>query len=330
MAYFLKRLSFYFVAFLVAATLNFIIPRAMPGDPVTMMFANASVQVTPERLTAMKQLLGFVDGSLWKQYWVYINNILSWELGTSIQFYPLSVNDLLGEAFGWSLFLAGGAVTLSFCLGSFLGIYAAWKRGSKYDAFMTSGMLIIQAIPQMVIAMAAMYIFAIGLQWLPSGYAYTAGLTPDWTSWAFIKDVAYHAILPLFCASIVQVGGFLVNMRNNMINLLAEDYITMARGKGLNEKRIVFNYAARNALLPSVTALSMALGTAIGGQLIIEIIFNYPGLGSVLFNAIKSRDYQVLQGQLLIMTIFMLMFNLLADMLYIALDPRLNKAGQAS
>ena len=328
MRYFFRRLSFYFIALLVAATLNFIIPRAMPGDPVTMMFANATAQVTPERIEAMKQLLGFVDGPLPVQYLTYLKSILTWELGTSIKFYPLSVNELLGSAFGWSLFLAGTAVLLSFALGSILGIYAAWRRGSKYDAIVTPGMLIIQAVPQVVIAMLAMFIFAVGLKWFPTGYAYTAGTTPDWTSWAFIKDVAYHAVLPLFCASIVQVGGFLVNMRNNMINLLAEDYITMAKGKGLSEKRVVFNYAARNAMLPSVTALSMSLGMAIGGQLIIEIIFNYPGLGSVLFNAINARDYQVLQGQLLIMTLFMLFFNLVADMLYLILDPRLRKGGK--
>jgi peptide/nickel transport system permease protein len=276
----------------------------------------------------MKELLGFVDGGLLVQYIAYMKNILSWELGTSIQFYPLSVNSLLGGAFGWSLFLAGTAVVLSFSLGSILGIFAAWKRGSKYDAFVTPGMLILQAVPQVVIAMIALFTFAIGLKWFPTGYAYTAGTVPDWTSWEFIKDAAYHAVLPLFCASVVQIGGFLVNMRNNMINLLAEDYITMAKGKGLSENRVVFNYAARNALLPSVTALSMSLGMAIGGQLIIEIIFNYPGLGTVLFNAINARDYQVLQGQLLIMTLFMLFFNLVADMLYVVLDPRLRKGGK--
>ncbi|AUI86878.1 peptide ABC transporter permease [Vibrio azureus] len=328
MGYFLRRLSFYLVALLVAATLNFIIPRAMPGDPVTMMFANASVQVTPERIAAMKELLGFVDGPIYIQYLSYIKNILSWELGTSIQFYPLSVNSLLGSAFGWSLFLAGTAVILSFSLASILGIFAAWKRGSKYDVFVTPGTLIIQAIPQMVIAMLALFVFAIGLKWFPSGYAYTPGTVPDWTSWEFLKNVGYHAVLPLFCATVVQIGGFLVNMRNNMINLLAEDYITMAKGKGLSENRVVFNYAARNALLPSVTALSMSLGMAIGGQLIIEMIFNYPGLGTVLLNAIHARDYQVLQGQLIIMTMFMLCFNLMADMLYMILDPRLRKGGK--
>lgn len=328
MGYFLRRLTFYFIAFIVAATINFILPRAMPGDPVTMMFANATVQVTPERIAAMTKLLGFVDGPLYEQYFTYLKSILSWNLGISIQTYPQTVNVILGNAVGWSLFLAGTAVIISFCIGSILGIYAAWKRGSHYDAFISPTMLVIQAIPPVVTSMVVLYTFAIGLKWFPTSYAYTAGTMPDWSSWAFYKDVAYHAVLPLFCATIIQIGGFLIAMRNNMINLLNEDYITMAKGKGLSENRVVFNYAARNALLPSVTSLSMALGMAIGGQMIVEIIFNYPGLGTVLLNAINARDYQVLQGQLLVMTLFMLFFNLLADMLIVALDPRLRKEGK--
>lgn len=328
MGFFLRRLSFYFVALLFAATLNFIIPRAMPGDPVTMMFANATVQVTPERIEAMKKLLGFVDGPWYEQYWTYIQGVLTWNLGTSIKFYPQTVNDLLGGAIGWSLFLAGSAVILSFCIGSVLGIFAAWKRGSRYDSFISPGMLVIQAVPPVVVAMLVLFTFAIGLRWFPTGYAYTPEPLPDWTSWAFYQNVLYHAALPLFCATIIQIGGFLINMRNNMINLLSEDYITMAKGKGLSENRVVFNYAARNAMLPSVTALSMALGMAIGGQLIVEIIFNYPGLGTTLLNAIHGRDYQVLQGQLIIMTLFMLFFNFLADILIVILDPRLRKGGK--
>ncbi|PSW83801.1 ABC transporter permease [Photobacterium damselae] len=328
MGFFLRRLSFYFVALLFAATLNFIIPRAMPGDPVTMMFANATVQVTPERIEAMKKLLGFVDGPWYEQYWTYIQGVLTWNLGTSIKFYPQTVNDLLGGAIGWSLFLAGSAVILSFCIGSVLGIFAAWKRGSRYDSFISPGMLVIQAVPPVVVAMLVLFTFAIGLRWFPTGYAYTPGTLPDWTSWTFYQNVLYHAALPLFCATIIQIGGFLINMRNNMINLLSEDYITMAKGKGLSENRVVFNYAARNAMLPSVTALSMALGMAIGGQLIVEIIFNYPGLGTTLLNAIHGRDYQVLQGQLIIMTLFMLFFNFLADILIVILDPRLRKGGK--
>ncbi|MBD8512735.1 ABC transporter permease [Photobacterium sp. WH77] len=329
MGFFLRRLSFYLVALLFAATLNFAIPRAMPGDPVTMMFANASVQVTAERIEAMKKLLGFDEAQVWyQQYFTYIKSILNWDLGISIKFYPQTVTEILGGAVGWSMFLAGSAVIMAFCIGSVLGIFAAWKRGSKYDAFVSPGMLVIQAVPPVVIAMLVLFTFGMGLKWFPTSYAYTPGTLPDWTSLAFYKDVLYHAVLPLLCATAIQIGGFLISMRNNMINLLNEDYITMAKGKGLNENRVVFNYAARNAMLPSVTALSMALGMAIGGQLIVEIIFNYPGLGTVMLNAIHARDYQVLQGQLLIMTLFMLFFNFLADLLIVALDPRLRKGGK--
>ncbi len=232
MGFFIRRLSFYLIALLFAVTLNFILPRAMPGDPVTMMFANAAVQVTPERIAAMKQLLGFVDGPIYEQYFVYLQGILSWDLGISIQTFPQTVNDVMAGAVGWSVFLAGTAVILAFCIGSTLGIFAAWKRGSKYDAFISPGMMVVQAVPPVVVAMLVLYTFAIGLRWFPSTYAYTAGTMPDWSSWEFIKDVLYHAVLPLFCATIIQIGGFLINMRNNMINLLNEDYITMAKGKG--------------------------------------------------------------------------------------------------
>ncbi|MBE1273980.1 MULTISPECIES: ABC transporter permease [Enterovibrio] len=325
MGFFMRRLSFYFVALLFAATLNFILPRAMPGDPVTMMFANAMAHVSPERIEAMKKLLGFVDAPLYQQYFTYLANIFTGNWGISIKFYPLSVNELLGGAVGWSLFLTGTAVILSFCIGSVLGIFAAWRRGSYYDAFISPSMLVVQAVPSVVVAMLVLYTFAIGLEWFPSGNAYTSGTMPDWGSWAFYKDVAYHAVLPLTCATVSQIGGFLISMRNNMINLLNEDFITMARAKGLSENRVIFNYAARNSMLPSVTALSMALGTAISGQLIVEMIFNYPGLGTVLLNAIHARDYQVLQGQLLLMTMFMLFFNFMADLLIVVLDPRLRK-----
>ena len=325
MDFFLRRLSFYAMALLFAATLNFILPRAMPGDPVTMMFANAMAHVTPERIEAMKKLLGFVDAPLYQQYFSYLANIFTGNWGLSIKFYPIEVTELLSGAVGWSLFLTGTAIILAFCIGSVLGIFAAWRRGSHYDAFISPSMLVVQSIPSVVIAMLVLYTFAIGLEWFPSGNAYTSGTLPDFGSRAFYKDVAYHAVLPLFCATIGQIGGFLISMRNNMINLLNEDYITLAKAKGLSENRVVFNYAARNSMLPSVTALSMALGSAISGQLIVEMIFNYPGLGTVLLNAIHARDYQVLQGQLLLMTMFMLFFNFMADLMIVYLDPRLRK-----
>ncbi|WP_435103605.1 ABC transporter permease [Arhodomonas sp. AD133] len=326
MGFFLRRLSFYLVAFLVAATINFVLPRIMPGDPVTMMFASANARMTPEMVEALKKVYGFVDGPLWQQYFTYLGNVFTWNLGTSTQFFPETVNAVLGRAFGWSLFLAGTAIVLAFCVGSLMGVFAAWFRGGRYDAIASPAMMVFQAVPPVVIALLALFTFGVGLQWLPTGYAYTPGMDPGW-SWAFAADVARHAVMPIACAALIQVGGFLITMRNNMINLLNEDFITMAKAKGLAENRVIFNYGARNAILPTVTALSMALGTAIGGQLIIEIVFNYPGLGTVLYKAILARDYQVIQGQLLLMTIFMLTFNFIADLLYVVLDPRLRRGG---
>ncbi|MDD1784232.1 ABC transporter permease [Enterovibrio sp. ZSDZ35] len=328
MGFFLNRLVFYFGALLIAITLNFILPRAMPGDPVTMMFANASVQVTPERIAAMKELLGFVDGPIYIQFFTYVKSIFTWELGISTAFYPLTVNELIANSLGWTLFLAGCSTVMAFCIGSVFGIFAAWKRGSAFDSMVSPGFMALQAIPPVVIGMLILFVFGITLKWFPTSYGMPEGAIIDWTSWDTYTGIAYHAVLPLFCATIAQIGGFLINMRNNMINLLNEDYITMAKGKGLSENRVVFNYAARNALLPTVTALSMALGMAMGGQLVVEMIFQYPGLGNAMLNAVNGRDYQVLQGLLIMITIVMLTMNFLADVLIVALDPRLRKGGK--
>lgn len=328
MEFFIRRLSFYCAAFLVAASINFVLPRAMPGDPVTMMFANASAQVTPEKIEALKKTFGFVDGPLWQQYLLYLKSVFTWELGTSTQYFPTQVSTVLTDALGWSLFLAGSGILLAFSVGAVMGIFAAWFRGGWFDSLASPAMMVFQAIPPVVIALLMLFVFGVTLHWFPTGYAFTPGLQPE-LSFSFIFDLLHHSVLPICCAALVQTGGFLITMRNNMINLLNEDFITMAKAKGLSQNRVIFNYAARNALLPTVTALSMALGTAIGGQLIIEIVFNYPGLGTVLYKAILARDYQVIQGQLLIMCVFMLSFNFIADLLYQVLDPRLRQGGNA-
>jgi peptide/nickel transport system permease protein len=292
------------------------------------MFANAGAQMTPERIAATKELLGFVDGPLYEQYFAYLQSIFTWNLGVSTTYFPMTVNDLIASSLGWTLFLAGTSVILAFSIGSTLGIFAAWRRGSKFDSFVSPGFMALQAIPPVVIGMLVLFGFGISLKWFPTSYGLPEGAILDWSSLDTYTGILYHAVLPLLCATVAQIGGFLIGMRNNMINLLNEDYITMAKGKGLNENRVVFNYAARNALLPTVTALSMSLGMAIGGQLVVEMIFQYPGLGTTMLNAVQARDYQVLQGLLIILTLVMLFFNFLADVLVVMLDPRLRKGGK--
>ncbi|NRA19086.1 MAG: ABC transporter permease [Oceanospirillaceae bacterium] len=320
-----RRLFFYLVAFFCAATFNFILPRMMPGDPVTAMFASQGTPLPLETLAALRETFGFIEGPLYLQYFAYLKSVFTWDLGYSVQYYPQSVNDVLSRSLYWTLFLVGVSSLISFTIGSMAGIYAAWNRGGMFDTLFSPLSLVLQSIPAVIISLLFLFTFGVALNWLPTGYAYNIDLDPAW-DWRYISSVMEHAIMPITTLVIVQVGGYLITIRNNLINLLGEDYIVMARAKGLSEMRVMLNYGARNALLPSVTTFAMTIGVVLGGSLITEYVFNYPGLGNTLYQAIVNRDYPVIQGQLLIMTLAMLSMNFLADMAYVFLDPRLRHA----
>ena len=325
MNFLLKRLAFYLVAFLVAATFNFMIPRMMPGDPTDIMLSHADGTIPPEAREALKATFGFIDEPLHIQYGKYLSSIFTWDFGTSVKFFPLPVTDVLLTALPWTLLLTGSALAVSFSIGTLLGILAAWRRGQGVDMVLSPLALAMQSIPAMVVALTTLYIFAIGNQILPTGYAYNPALDPGFTS-EFITSVATHAILPVLTLSLVFTGGYLVTMRNNMIGQLGEDHVHMAEAKGLSDARVRYAYAARNALLPSVTALALSFGALFGGSLVTEVVFNYPGVGNLLYLGILARDFPLIQGQLLIMTLAMLTANFTVDIAYIFLDPRLRKA----
>ncbi|TPW30050.1 ABC transporter permease [Martelella alba] len=326
MAFLMRRLGFYLAAFLAAATINFFLPRMMPGDPILMMFASAGSQLSVENIAALKLTFGFIDAPLWQQYIAYLQSVFTGDLGMSIKYFPLPVTALLARAAVWTIGLMGLATILAFALGTTLGVVAAWRRGSRTDTSVSMLSIFTTAIPAVVVALVLLFVFSFTLDWFPNGYAFDPMLDPGFSQ-AFIGSVVYHGFLPLMTMLIVLTGGFAVTMRNNMINLLGEDYITMARAKGLSDSRVMFWYAARNALLPTVSNLAIALGTVLGGSLVTEVVFNYPGLGNTLYQAILARDYPVIQGQLLIMTGAMLAANFIVDLCYVLLDPRL-KRGQ--
>ncbi|WED27833.1 ABC transporter permease [Vibrio sp. DW001] len=327
MLFLVRRLFLYFLAFIVAATLNFILPRFMPGDPVDVILANAGDSLTFEAETALREALGFTqDSSLIEQYFQYIGNVLDFNFGVSIKFFPAPVWDILSPALGWTVFLAGTATLLSFSIGSFLGIISAWRRGTRFDSVVTLTGVILHAIPPVIIALLSLLLFSVILQWFPTGRAYDLYLDPEW-SWEFIGSLAYHAVLPIGSLVLYQYGAYLLPMRNSMINLLGEDFIALGRAKGLGEKRVMMRYGARNALLPAITALSMAIGFVLGGSLVTEMIFNYPGVGNTLFQAIKARDYPLIQGVLLLVTMTILVANFIADLLYVVFDPRVRTGG---
>jgi peptide/nickel transport system permease protein len=325
MAFLLRRLAFYLAAFIAAATINFFLPRLMPGDPIKMMFASAGSELSLENLNALKLTFGFIDAPIGEQYVTYLRSVFTGDLGRSIKYFPLPVTDLLGRALIWTVGLVGAATLVSFTVGTFLGVMAAWRRGTLFDTIASLAAIFSSSVPAVVVSLITLFVFGYTLGWFPSGYAADPMLDPSW-SWGYISSVLYHGTLPMLTMVVVLTGGFAVTMRNNMINLLGEDYIVMGRAKGLSDRGVMLWYAARNALLPTVSALAIALGAVLGGSLVIEVVFNYPGMGNTLYQAILARDYPVIQGELLIMTAAMLAANFLVDLSYVLLDPRLKRA----
>ncbi|RYH14029.1 MAG: ABC transporter permease [Alphaproteobacteria bacterium] len=324
MAFLLRRLTFYIAAFIAAATINFFLPRMMPGDPIQKMFAGAGSDLSLENLEALKLTFGFIDAPLGEQYLAYLKSVFTGDLGRSIRFFPLPVTELLGRALLWTLGLVGVATLVSFAVGTFLGVMAAWRRGTLFDTVVSIIAIFSSSVPAVVVSLITLFVFGYTLGWFPNGYAADPMLDPS-LGWDYIGSVLYHGTLPMLTMVLVLTGGFAVTMRNNMINLLGEDYIVMGRAKGLSDRGVMLWYAARNALLPTVSALAISLGAVLGGSLVTEVVFNYPGMGNTLYQAIIARDYPVIQGELLIMTAAMLTANFVVDLSYVLLDPRLKR-----
>jgi peptide/nickel transport system permease protein len=289
------------------------------------MFAGAGSDLSLENLNALKLTFGFIDAPLWDQYLAYLKSVFTGDLGRSIKYYPLPVTELLGRALMWTVGLVGTATVVSFTIGTFLGIMAAWRRGTVFDTVVSLAAIFSSSVPAVVVSLITLFAFGYTLGWFPNGYAADPMLDPSW-HWDYVSSVLYHGTLPMLTMVIVLTGGFAVTMRNNMINLLGEDYIVMGRAKGLSDGVVMLWYAARNALLPTVSALAISLGAVLGGSLVTEVVFNYPGMGNTLYQAILARDYPVIQGELLIMTAAMLTANFVVDLSYVLLDPRLKRA----
>jgi peptide/nickel transport system permease protein len=322
----LNRILFYACAAWAAITLDFFIPRLAPGDPVAALVGKMSNKgyITP----AMQQSLAAEFGlnthdPLIVQYFKYLGNLLHGNLGNSIQYFPTPVSKIIGQDIGWSIMLGGSAVIISFLLGCMFGIIVAWKRGSLLDTILSPAMNFLSAIPYFWLALLSLFVFAYLLDWFPlTGGAYDSlNFTPGF-SLDYIGSIIQYAFLPALTLVISSLAGWMLTMRNSMITTLSEDYILMARAKGLSEGRIMFRYAARNAVLPNITGFAIAIGAIVGGQLLTEMVFSYPGIGYALFQAVGEQDYAMVQGVFLIITLAVLGANFLADLLYAFLDPR--------
>jgi peptide/nickel transport system permease protein len=317
----LRRLGLYLIAAWASITLAFVIPRLMPGDPEHTMFSRFEGKMSPESMAALRESFGFSDAPLAEQYVSYLGHVLSGDLGTSVSYFPASVGDVIGTGLVWTLFLTGLALVMAYAAGTLLGILAAWRRGGWLDRAAAPLFLFVGAFPFFWLAMLLLFLFGFTLGWSPVRHAHADSIRPGPTL-EFVGSVLAHAVLPALTIVAATVGSWMLDMRNTMMTVLGEDYITLAHAKGLAPRRVMFRYAARNALLPNVTSFGMALGFVLSGSLVIEMVFSYPGLGFLLIQAVRGLDYPLIQGLFLTITLAVLAANFLVDVVYVWLDPR--------
>jgi peptide/nickel transport system permease protein len=316
----LRRLAFYVVAAWVALTLNFFIPRAMPGNAVQAIMSKFP-NLQPSAYRALEAMLGVGHpGSLWNQYWAYLDDVAHLNFGTDVSEYPSQVSTLLGQTIPWTLTLVGTATVIAFFVGTGLGIVAGWRHGGWLERGLPA-LMFLQAMPYFFLALILIELLAVRLHLFPLAQGYTGGLIPGWHL-AFIGSAIYHALLPALTIVITSVAGWMLQMRNVMITTIGEDYVVAAQAKGLSSHRVVFTYAARNALLPQLQGFGMALGFVVSGALVMEIVFSYPGIGLLLLSAVTSNDYPLMQAIFLVITFAVLIANLIVDLLLVAFDPR--------
>jgi peptide/nickel transport system permease protein len=326
MKYFLQRIAFYAFTAWAAITLNFFIPRMIPGDPVTALLARFQGQLSSDAIQSLYVLFGIdEDAGLWSQYVDYWHQLFRGDLGLSFSAFPSPVAEVIGDALPWTVALVGITTVISFLLGTGLGVLAGWRRGSWVDGLLPATTFL-SSVPFFWLGLLAIFLLAGPDSFFPSSGGYEPGLVPAFDQY-FLPSALRHSLLPALTILVSSVSGWILSMRNMMVTVAAEDYITVAHAKGLPERRVALGYAARNALLPNVSGFALSLGFIVGGTLLVEIVFSYPGLGFLLFRAVGAKDYPLMQGIFLIITIAVLLANLLADVIYLLLDPRTRKEG---
>lgn len=317
-----RRIGFYLVALWASLTLNFLIPRLMPGDPVLLLLARLQGRLDPSAIQALRIMFGVnTRQSLWQQYVGYLGNLFHGNLGISVTYFPTPVATVIAQSLPWTLALVGVSAVLSFLAGTLLGVFAAWRRGSWLDTTLSPVLTFFSAIPYFWLALIVVYVLGFLLRLFPLTGAYDLAVEPGLNG-PFLLSALYHAILPALTIVVSSIAGWMLGMRNAMLSTLAEDYVLMAEAKGLPERRVMLAYAARNAILPNITGFALSLGFVVGGALLTEIIFSYPGVGFALLQAVQSEDFPLMQGIFLVIIVAVLGANFLADIFYVVLDPR--------
>lgn len=324
--FFLRRVGAYLIVAWAAVTLNFIIPRFMPGDPAEavlrrIQFNTGRVPSTSE-IEAVRRIYGDPQKNIIGQYIDYWSGVLKFDFGVSTTSYPTPVSELILQALPWTVFLVGATTLIAWLIGTALGALMGWKPGNLFDSIFAPVTTFFHAFPGFWLGLVLLWIFAIKLEWFPVSGGYDPNVPYSLGNFWFVLSVIFYGALPMFALIFIGFNGWLFSMRNVMVATVTEDYVLLARAKGLKESTILTHYAARNALLPNVTGLAMAIGGVIGGTVLIEAVFTYPGMGFLLQNAITQHDFPTMQTVLLMLTACAIVANFVADSIYVLLDPR--------
>lgn len=317
--YHLRIVLQYALTLLAALTLNFLLPRLAPGNPVNALLGAEVVETLSEEQTARLMQEFDLHQPLYHQYWNYLTGIFSGDFGDSYLL-GMPVWDALIQRLPWTLLLMSCAMLFSTLLGTLLGVWSARRRGEISDIATMVGVLSVGSLPSFWLAMMLIILFSTTLGWLPTFGAYQLGTSPG--DWDWFLGVGERLIMPVLALGLIQSASVLLIARSSMMMALDQDYITFARARGVSEDAIFFRHAFRNALLPLYTHVMISFGSLVGGALVIETVFAYPGLGSLIVMGVNSRDYTLLQGLFVISTISVILANLAADLFYPLIDPR--------
>jgi len=323
-----RRLAFYAFALWVALTINFLLPRLMPGDPLGGILQHISpsqIQANPGIVQTYQTLLGGGHHSIWHDYVTYLHRVVHFNFGISTSNYPAPVSDVVGRTLPYSIFLVGVAFLLAFVLGTAIGMIAAWRRGRFVDTVFVPLFMALGAFPAFFTALLGLYLFGLKLHWFPIQHAYDNGLSPGF-NYTFLSSAFRHAQLPILVVVAAYCGAWVLNMRTVMINTIGEDYVAVAHAKGLRDRRVMTQYAGRNAILPPLNGFAPLFASAVGGLVFIEYIFSYPGAGFTLQQAVLGNDYALAQALLVVLSVCVIVANLFMDLLNLVLDPRLRTA----
>jgi len=322
-----KKILWLVITFIAALLLNFILPRLMPGDPVAAMTAKQAQGLS--EASAVKAIYDNyarefgINKPITEQFFTYVANLFHGDMGTSFSQFPRKVSDIIGSAIVWTLCLQFPAIIIGWLLGNLLGALAAYIR-KGFDKALMPLMLFFSSVPAFGMAVVLLVIFAINLQVAPISGGYGFNMIPS-LSWNFMKSVIEHYQLPFWSIVLIAIGGQAIGMRSMSIYELNADYVKYARFLGIRDRKVV-RYVFRNAMLPQVTGLTLSIGTMIGGALVAEIIFSYPGLGTTIYQGITMADYPLISGTTLIITVMVLIATLVLDIVYGFIDPRVKAA----